>query len=194
MRLSISMLAAALSLAASACGAGEDGEAVGAARQAQVDGGQRDYLIYTMTQNGTQIGQVLVTNTAGDGYAAGTEYWYMSANVSTRYPLTFTSGASQAWSTPPSGLGTLSFKMAQHPVWTSGTPSGSKFTYDDPFTGASRYLMDWGMTLSRGVWVGSITWWNTSSTGNVFGPSQSDTLDYGSSYSGTWYSYTADPI
>ena len=40
---------------------------VGEAQQAQVDPGYKDYLLYTLTQGRVQVGQLLVTSTAGGG-------------------------------------------------------------------------------------------------------------------------------
>jgi hypothetical protein len=158
----------------------------------QIDPGLRDYVLYSISQNGSQIGQVLVTNTTGGGYDGQTEYWYLVTNVSMGSSLTFTSGASEYWSTPPSGLGTLSFKTQRRPTWTSGTPSGTLLLETNPITG-ERVGINWGMSYTRSGWTGSITWWH-STTGNVFGPSQTNTLSPGSPASGTWYYFTTAPL
>jgi hypothetical protein len=189
------MLVAALSLTASAClaDAGGADEAVGAAAEAQVDPASKDFLVYTLTQSGVQVGQLLVTNTTGGGFTAGREYWYMTQNVSMGASLTFTSGAAQWWSTPPSGLGTLSFTMAQRPSWTSaGGIRGTLLKYVVAPTGEG-VMIDWNMTQSGGAWSGNIVWYHTT-TGNVFGASQADTLSPTTSYPGTWYYYVANPL
>src|SRR5262245_17330698 len=119
-------LASTLSAALPGCALQHaDDEDVGEARAAQIDPGYKDYLVYTITQGLIQRGKVLVTRTTGGGYQADKEYWYLSTNISMSMSVTFTSGASQYWSTPPSGLGTLSFTTERRPTWTSGTPSGT---------------------------------------------------------------------
>src|SRR5262245_34070199 len=115
MRLSIPLFTVVLALGASACGAPVEEEEgrLAAASEAQLTPDMKDYLVYSLTQAEVQVGKVLVARTTGGGYTAGTEYWYMYGNVSMGSSLTFTSGSSQYWSTPPSDLGTLSFTMAQ---------------------------------------------------------------------------------
>lgn len=138
------------------------------------------------------MGTVLVTATAGGGYTANREYWYLTSNLSNSASYTFSGGTSEYWSSPPSGLGTLSFVTQRTPTWTSGTPSGTFPLHSNALTG-ERVGMNWQMTFSRGSWTGSITWWH-SSTGNVFGPGTSTTLSPGTPPSGTWYSYTTSPL
>lgn len=159
-----------LAIGVSACG-GEGGDGpIGAAAQAEIDPGGKDYLIYTLTDDaGSQLGQVLVTATTGDGYSANTEYWYVTSNLSNTSAVTVTGGSSEYWTTAPSGLGTLSFTMARTPTWTSGTSSGIKLVYSNAFTGEYDGI-DWGMSDSGGTWTGQITWWSNS-TGNLFGDS-----------------------
>lgn len=159
----------------------------------QVDPGFKDYLIYEIKDpTGILKGKVLVTNTAGGGYEANREYWYMSANLSNSGTYTFTGGSSQYWSTPPSGLGTLSFKTVRTPTWSSGTPSGTMLFSNNLFTG-ERIAINWQMSLSHGSWIGSITWWH-SSTANLFGPGTSTTLASGTPTGSPWYSFTATPL
>lgn len=159
----------------------------------QVDPGMRDYVVYQiLDQAGVLLGQILVTNTAGAGYDANREYWYMTTNLSNSGTYTFVGGAAKYWSTPPSGLGTLSFKTVRTPTWTSGTPSGTMLLYTNALTG-ERIGINWGMTVSHGSWGGSIVWWH-STTGNLFGPGTSTTLTSGTPASGTWYSFTTTPL
>jgi hypothetical protein len=187
-------LATLLALGAAACGAGTDveGGPIGTAAQRQLGTGYRDYLIYDVLQNSRQIGQVLVTATAyGTTYAADTEYWYMTANVSTSYDLVFTSGTPQYWSNPPSGLGTLSFSMDQRATWSSCGVRGSHFEYTE--AGVPEYLIGWNMTESGGTWSGNIVWINrTEST--VFGPNETNDGVYSTYAPSGWYCYTADPL
>src|SRR5262245_41938161 len=86
-------------------------EDVGKAQTAQLDPGDRDYLVYTIWQNSAQIGKVLVTATKGAGYDEAVEYWYMTSNASMGSSLTFSAEGGDYWADPPSGLGTLSFTM-----------------------------------------------------------------------------------
>ena len=158
----------------------------------QLDPGFRNYLLYDLTQAGVSIGQVLVTGaTAGAGFDAEREYWYLTSNVSMSSPLTFTSGASQAWTTVPT-VGTLSFKTQRRPSWTSATPRGDFLLETNALTG-ERTGINWQMTVSGGVWSGSIVWWH-STTGNLFGPSQTNTLTLGTPAAGTWYHFSTSPL
>ena len=72
-----------------------------------------------------------MTATAGGGYDADREYWYMNTNLSNNAAVTITGGDSQYWSNPPSGLGTLSFVMVRTPTWVHGYPSGSFLVYSE---------------------------------------------------------------
>ena len=163
------------------------------AARAEVDPGTINYTVYQVTNSaGEQMAQVLVTGaTAGDGFAANTEYWYMYENLSNSTTFTFTGGVSEPWSTAPSGLGTLSFTMTATPTWSSGTISGTLPSYAPP-RGEGFYAVDWEMSESGGSWTGSITWWHSSES-DLVGPSQSLTLTPGST-SGTHYYYTATPL
>ncbi|APR79433.1 Hypothetical protein A7982_04780 [Minicystis rosea] len=161
----------------------------------QIDPGWKDYTLYSVSlPNGTSIGKVLVTNTAGAGYTANREYWYLTSNPTMSNGLVFTGAAPEYWSNPPSGLGTLSFKTNRTPTWTSGTPSSSTsiLLETNALTG-DRIGINWQMTASHGTWGGSITWWHNSQT-NIFAPSTTDTLTYGTPASGTWYYYTTAPL
>lgn len=170
-----------------------DDEGVSEAREAQIDPGVKGYVLYQLVDAvGILKGKVLVTNTAGGGFSANREYWYMSANLSNSGTYTFVGGTSEDWTSPPSGLGTLSFVTQRTPTWTSGTPSGTFPVYSNSLTG-ERVGMDWQMTLSHGTWGGSITWWH-SNTNNIFGPGTSTTLASGTPPSGTWYSYSTSPL
>ena len=117
---------------------------------------------------GLQLGSVLVTATAGDGYIANREYWYLTTNLSNSSAVTFVGGASKSWSTPPSGLGTLSFTMNRTPTWNTASSRGTFPVYSNALTGEYD-AMNWNMSESGGVWTGSIVWWHNS-TANMFGP------------------------
>jgi hypothetical protein len=191
---SISALCALAALASTGCVAGstESGdEATSEAAQAEIEP-IRDYTIYTLTQGGVQIGKLMVTATTGGGYLASREYWYLTQNVAAGSTLVFTSGAQQLWSTPPSGLGTLSFTTADRPSWVSNTPSGTMLLETNPLTG-ERVGIDWHMTVSGGTWSGYINWWH-SDTGYIFGPSQTNTLTSGTPAVGTWYKFQTTPL
>lgn len=112
----------------------------------------------------------------------------MNANAA----LTFASGAAQTWSTPPSGLGTLSFKTARRPVWVSGTPAGT-LLYESIPGSSLKHAVDWRMTVSAGTWSGNIVWWSTG-TGNLFGPSQTNVVSPSTPPPGTWSSFTTSPL
>ena len=160
-------------------------------KTAQLDPGFKDYLIYDILQGLVNRGKVLVTRTAGGGFAADREYWYLTSNISMGSSLTLISGADEYWSTPPS-VGTLSFKTQRRAVWTSATPSGTLLL--ETVAGTSqKYGINWQMALSHGSWSGSITWWNSATT-DMFGPSQTNTLSPGSPSAGTWYSFVTSPI
>ena len=198
MRTASLAMAGLLAIGVSACGSVDqvDGP-LGAAQQAEIDPGYRHYLIYTLADgNGTQLGQVLVTATASpDGtYAANVEYWYLTSNLSNSAAVTITGGTSQYWSTPPSGLGTLSFSTERTPSWTYGTmSSGTLLEYSNGFTGELDAI-NWGMSESNGSWTGSITWWHNS-TGNMFGDGVSRTLSpTTASGTGLAYYYVTDPL
>jgi hypothetical protein len=164
------VMAGLLAIGASACGGVEpDDGPLGAAEQTQIDPGNKDYVIYAVFNDaGLQLGSVLVTATAGDGYDANREYWYLTTNLSNSSAVTFTGGASESWSTPPSGLGTLSFTMNRTPTWRAGNIMATVPVYSNPTTGEFD-AVNWGMSESGGVWTGSITWWHDS-TANMFGP------------------------
>ena len=158
--------------------------------RAELDSGTSQYLIYGMSQGGTQIGRVLVALTEGGGYAPNHEYWYMTANVSSRTAVTITGGASKSWSNPPTGLGTLSFLMANTSSWSRGTRSGIMHTYE----GIGEYeAMHWQMVETSGVWTGSITWWQNSTSGHLFGAGVARTLTPLST-SGTAYYINNTPL
>jgi len=158
--------------------------------RAQLDPGTDNYLIYTLSQSGIQIGQILVTLTDGGGYANSREYWFMTGDVSSRQPVTITGGTSGSWADPPTGLGTLSFTMANTTSWSRGTRSGVMHTY----TGVGEYeAMHWQMVETSGVWTGSITWWQSTATGYLFGAGVARTLSPIST-SGTAYYIVNTPL
>jgi hypothetical protein len=167
-------------------------EKKGTVHPQELDPGLRDYLIYELYQSSTLIGKVLVTRTAGGGYDANREYWYMTTNVSMNTALSFVSSAEEGWSNPPSGLGTLSFVTARTPQWTSASPPSSMLLKINALTG-EKIGIDWKMFVSHGVWNGSIDWWH-SNTNDLFGPSATNVLSPDSTPSGTWYRYTTSPL
>ncbi len=196
MRARTLSLAALVAIGAPACvaeGGGEDGDGpIGIAPAAQFDYGHKDYLIYSLTTvSGSLLGQVLVTATAGGGYAADREYWYMSSNLSNSSAVVFSGGTSQYWSTPPSGLGTLSFTTVRTPTWTSSNTRGTMLVYENALTGEYD-AVNWGMSNGSGTWTGSITWWHDS-TGNVLGDGVTRTLTP-TSTRGTYYYYVSTPL
>lgn len=161
-------------------------------KTAQLDPGYKDWIVYTVTQGLTQRGKVLVTRTAGGGYDADREYWFLTSNISMGSAVTFTSGADEYWSNPPSGLGTLSFKTERRPTWTSGTPSGTLLCQTVSGT-AQKYAINWQMTVNHGSWSGSTTWWSTS-TGNMWGEGQTNVLNPSSPPAGSWNYFVTSPI
>lgn len=161
-------------------------------KTAQLDPGYKDWVVYNVMQGLNQRGKVLVTRNAGGGYDADREYWFLTSNISMGSAVTFTSAASEYWSNPPSGLGTLSFKTERRPSWTSGTPSGTLLCQTVSGT-AQKYAINWQMVLSHGTWSGSTTWWSTS-TGDMWGESQTNTLSPSSPPSGSWNYFVTSPI
>src|SRR5262249_917882 len=132
--------------------AGHEGETHdrphGAFKAQEPDPGIKDYLIYNLTQGAVTGGKVPVAHPTRGGCTAGNEYFYMTANVSMSSSLTISSGASQNWSNPPSGLGTLSFTMPQRPTWSSGTPSGTLLCHTNNLTG-DKVCINWQMSESH---------------------------------------------
>jgi hypothetical protein len=192
MRLAALLLSVLLAIGASACG-GEDVDGpLGDAPQAQIDPGNKDYVIYALTDgSGAQVGQVLVTRTAGDGFAADREYWYMTSNLSNGAAVTFAGGTAKTWKSHPNGLGTLSFTTVRTPTWTFGASSESMLAYDNSVNGEYDG-MTWQMSNASGTWSGSITWWSLG-TGNLFGPGVTRTLSP-TSASVTGYYYVSAPL
>src|SRR5262245_24510011 len=93
----------AIAMLSTGCVAGSpDAEDVGETHKAQLDPGFKDYLIYKiyLTEDNSFLGQVVVTNTAGGGYDANREYWYMTTNLSNTSAIKIVGGGSKAWSTP----------------------------------------------------------------------------------------------
>jgi hypothetical protein len=192
MRFAALPLSVLLAIGVSACGSEVDDGPLGTESQAQIDPGLKDYVIYSLTDgNGSQVGKVLVTRTAGDGFSANREYWYMASNLSNGSAVTFTGGAATTWRTHPTGLGTLSFTTVRTPSWTLGASTGSMLAYSNPLTGEYDG-MDWEMSNASGAWTGSITWWSNT-TGNLFGPGVSRTLSP-TSTSVTDYYYVSTPL
>jgi hypothetical protein len=186
-------LAAILAIGVSACGGEASDGPLGAASQAEIDPGNLNYLIYGLYDvTGYRLGQVLATGaTPGDGFAANTEYWYLNENLSNSSTLTWTGGISQPWSTPPTGLGTLSFTMAATPTWTSGAVRGTFPMFASSFSGEYD-VMEWNMSDSGGTWTGSITWWHNTAS-ELIGPGASMTLTPGRT-GGTHYYFVNTPL
>lgn len=181
-----------LAIGVSACGGEGGDDALGSASQAEIDPGTKDYIIYSMVDDtGLEHGVVLVTATAGAGFAANTEYWYMTSNLSNSSAITFSGGTSTSWSSPPSGLGTLSFSTARTPSWSSATARGTYPVYSSSMTGEYDG-MNWQMTVTHGVWSGEIVW-SHNSTGNLFGDSVVRRLAPVAT-SGTHEFYTSTPL
>jgi hypothetical protein len=173
--------------------AGDDAEAtVGEAAEAQIDPGNKDYVLYTLKEGEVFAGHVLVTRTAGLGFAADREYWFMTVNLAGAPQLTVNSAAAQYWSTPPPALGAPSFVTLRNPVWIADTPTVGVLNEIIAITG-QRIGIDWQMTNVGGVWSGYIKWWNNT-TGNIWGPSMGNKLILGRLPVGTWYSYTTSPL
>ena len=142
----------------------------------QVDPGDKDYRIYTMTWDGNPLGSILVpraSNPSGS-FLKGTEYWYMPSNITSTTTTTnlVISWQDFEWSTsPPSG--TLSFTMPQSPGWTETTaPSSSSMTFVK--NGQFGVTLTWGLVQGR-TWTGSLRWYNTSGQNTVFGGTGSTT-------------------
>ncbi len=176
MRTATLAMAGLLAIGVSACGGVEqDDGRLGAAQQAQLDPGQDDYVIYTLTNDtGFQLGAILVTATvdADLGYEANTEYWYLTSNLNNTSAVTFTGGSSTSWSSPPSGLGSLSFATARATSWTSGTPIGTMMYHG---SGSSLVALQWNMGFNGSLWTGSMTWYHSAAT-NVLGPNTTTRL------------------
>jgi hypothetical protein len=162
--------------------------------RAQLDPGTDGYLIYTITQGTVTLGQVLVTNLEGGGYNAQTEYWYMNAAIDSSTEFIISAGTAQPWSNPPTGLGTLSFGMADESTWTLGTPSGTIHVYHNILTKEYDGLQ-FNMSVNvDGVWSGSITWWKlTDSAGYLLGPGDVRTFQP-QTLSGNAYYITTSPL
>jgi hypothetical protein len=194
MRASALSAIAFLAIGVSACGGEASDDPLGTAVQTQLDPGWRDYVLYMVTDaSGAQVAQVLVTATAGAGFDADREYWFVTTNLGDSGTYTFTGGASESWSNPPSGLGTLSFTMKRTPTWTPNTLSGTILGYSNALTGEFDGI-NWGMENSNGSWTGGMTWWHNS-TGNLFGPGVTRTL--GPTFfrnKAGFFSYAASPL
>jgi Caspase domain len=138
---------------------------------AQIDPGVDDYVIYTITNvDGTQLGQLLVTATANAdlGFQANTEYWYITTNWNNSTTVTFTGGPSMSWSSPPSGLGLLSFATLRSTTWSYGYMAGTlPLNYNA--TSGTVVGLRWNMGWNGSVWAGTVTWFHNTAS-NVLGP------------------------
>jgi hypothetical protein len=183
------VLSGLLAIGASACGGVPEGDgALGDAQQAQIDPGQKDYVLYTLTDDaGNQLGQLVVTATlnADLGFLANTEYWYLSTNLSNSSAVTFTGGPSMSWSNPPSGLGELSFATKRSTSWSYGYMLGSLLLDHNPLNGAVVGL-NWGISNAGGIWSGQMNWYHNTAT-NVLGPGTTVRLAPGSYNSREYY-------
>ncbi len=115
----------------------------------------------------------------------------MTSNISNASAITISGGTSQYWSSPPSGLGTLSFKLARTPTWTSNSSTGSMLVYTSSLTGEYAAI-NWQMSNVNGAWTGKIIWWH-SSTSNILGENISWTFSP-TSTRGTYYRYISEPL
>ncbi len=101
----------------------------------QLDPGEKDYRIYTLEWNNNQIRQILIPHTSNalGTLLPGTEYWYMTANITSAIRITnlVVSWVDYTWAANPSpSLGTLSFTMPQNPTWSStSAPSSGSLTF-----------------------------------------------------------------
>lgn len=168
----------------------------------QLDPGHKGYRLYTITYSVnssfntyTTVGQVLVPNTGATfgslSFVPGTEYWYLTNNVPTtsQYYLRF-SWVDYDWTTSAPTVGTQSFTMNQNPSWSSTTvPSSSYSNY--MVNGQYQFCLTWGLTVSGGVWNGTLTWWNNTGASTVLGGTTSSTsqvtLRNNQSASTYWY-------
>ena len=157
----------------------------------QIDPGEKDYRLYTLNWNGGAIGSILVPRTSNPSGSLlkGTEYWYMTSNITSTTSATnlIMSWQDYDWSTtPPSG--TLSFTMPQSPSWTETTaPSSSSMTFVK--NGQFGVTLIWGLNQGR-TWTGSLRWYSTSGQNTVFGGTGSTTQATLTSYTTptvTWF-------
>jgi hypothetical protein len=176
------------------CVAPDDEAPLGEAAEAQVDPLSLDYALYQIQQDGTSAGHLLVTRTAGLGYDANREYWYLNRNLSSTSTLTFSGGTAHTWAAPPN-LIHLSFVTARTPEWVSGTPKGALLQETYVKDGVTLHTgIDWRITITAGVgWGGYIKWWH-SNHDSILGPKQTDTFVYEPHVESTWYSYTTAPL
>jgi uncharacterized caspase-like protein len=167
----------------------------------QLDPGEKDYRIYTLDWSGSTIGQILVPHTSNSlgTILPGTEYWYMTANITSVIRITnlVISWVDYTWAANPSpSLGTLSFTMPQNPSWSStSAPSSGSMTFVK--NGQFGVVLVWGLTLSGGgVWGGALDWYTTSGQNSVFGGTGSTvsvTMTSFATPSVSWYRATLTP-
>jgi hypothetical protein len=192
--LSSLVLSGLLATGVSACGVAPGADPIGAAEQAQIDPTEDDYVIYTLTNDAsTQLGQVLVTRTANPslGFDANTEYWYLNANLSNDSAVTFTGGSPMYWSSPPSGLGSLSFATARSTSWEQDYMVGTLLLQHNALTGKVVGLQ-WNMGFNGAVWAGNMTWYHNTPT-NVLGGNTVTRLAPGR-YNSSEYCITSAPL
>lgn len=137
----------------------------------------RDYTVYTFEQNGAVVGRVLVTGSAGGGFDAHREYWYLTGNLSTDAPLKVVSRRAQLWNQAPTNLGKLSFVTRQQPEWTA-TKKPTKVLMAKGAQANEYVGLEWKITKRDGKWTGQINWYHTS-TGLIWGENQSNLLEPG---------------
>lgn len=164
----------------------------------EIDPGERDYRVYTFVWNSNTLGSVLIPNNSNPGGSllAGTEYWYMTSNITTTYHQTnlVVSWVDYTWATTPS-LGTLSFTMPQSASWSSSSaPSSGTMTFVK--NGQFGVALVWGLTNASGVWGGQLDWYSTTGQDTIFGGAGATTSVTLSSYlspSVSWYHATTTP-
>lgn len=164
----------------------------------EIDPGDRDYRIYTLDWNGSIIGSILVPRVSnGSGsYQAGTEYWYMTSNITSMSTATnlVISWRDYDWTTAPSP-GTLTFTTPQSPAWSATTvPSSSAMTFVR--NGQFGVTLIWELVEGR-TWSGALRWYSTSGQNTVFGGTGTTTQLTLTSYTTptvSWFVATTSPV
>jgi hypothetical protein len=154
----------------------------------QMDTGSKGYQWYKLTSGDTLIAYVLsvggTATTAGTStnFPANTEYWFMQTTTAPSTSLTVTKLSTMP--TASISFGYQSFTMAQNPTtWNdSRTPSGSAGNSGTapptPPTFISGAIgLTWGLSYggTAQVWGGSLTWYSTGTSNNLFSGSTTST-------------------
>jgi hypothetical protein len=166
----------------------------------QIDPGEKDYRIYTFVWDSFTIGSILVphTNNPSGSFLSGTEYWYLTSNITSVARATdlVVSWVDYTWAAAPSpSLGTLSFTMPQRATWSATTaPSSSSMTFVK--NGQFGFALTWALTLTGSTWGGSLNWFSTTGQNSVFGGTGSTTsitLSSQTTPTVTWFHSTLTP-